>query len=87
MSKPDEFANGRVHAEVAVADSRVCFITNANLTGYAMERNIKAGIIVSGGPIPRALDEHLRALVNIRGVSPYEPLALPIPDAPSLRLV
>jgi phosphatidylserine/phosphatidylglycerophosphate/cardiolipin synthase-like enzyme len=70
LNKPDEFADGRVHAKVAVADSKVCFITSANLTGYAMERNMEAGILVSGGPIPRALDEHLRALVNIGVVSP-----------------
>lgn len=70
LDKTDEFADGRVHAKVAVADGKVCFITSANLTGYAMERNMEAGILVSGGQIPSTLDEHLRALVNIGVVSP-----------------
>ena len=31
--KADPFSDGRVHAKVAVADGRMCFITSANLTG------------------------------------------------------
>lgn len=59
LDKTDEFASGRVHAKVAVADDKVCFITSANLTGYAMEKNMEAGILVSGGRIPTLLAEHL----------------------------
>jgi len=43
------FADGRVHAKVAVADDDVCFITSANLTGHAMEQNMEAGVLLSGG--------------------------------------
>ena len=67
--KPEEFQYGRVHAKVAVADGRVCFITSANLTGYAMERNMEAGVLISGGQIPHTLDNHLRSLVDTRTVS------------------
>lgn len=59
-----EFSNGRVHAKVAVADQTKCFITSANLTGYAMERNIEAGVLISGGEIPKALSYHLNALIT-----------------------
>lgn len=64
------FVDGRVHAKVAVADDDVCFITSANLTGHAMEQNMEAGVLLSGGQIPRLLHDHLQALVDTKTVSP-----------------
>ena len=55
---------------VAVADDDVCFITSANLTGHAMEQNMEAGVLLSGGQIPRLLHDHLQALVDTKAVSP-----------------
>jgi len=69
-NRPAQFADGRVHAKVAIADDHVCFITSANLTGYAMEQNMEAGVLISGGQIPRLLHEHLQALVDTKAVSP-----------------
>lgn len=68
--KTGDFANGRVHAKVALADKITCFITSANLTGYAMEKNMEAGVLISGGRIPKLLDDHLRSLVDTKLVSP-----------------
>ncbi len=68
--KVDPFSEGRVHAKVAVADGKMCFITSANLTGHAMEKNMEAGVLISGGRIPRLLDDHLLALVETKVVSP-----------------
>ena len=68
--KTGDFSDGRVHAKVAVADKNSCFITSANLTGYAMEKNMEAGVLISGGRIPRLLDDHLRSLVDTKTVSP-----------------
>ena len=62
------FADGRVHAKVAVADRRMCFVTSANLTGYAMERNMEAGLLVTGGGIPAQLNAHLRSLIDAKVV-------------------
>ena len=62
--KGDQFTGGRVHAKVAVADGRVCFITSANLTGHAMEKNMEAGVLISGGQIPKLLDGHLTSLFH-----------------------
>lgn len=62
--KTGDFADGRVHAKVAVADKACCFITSANLTGYAMEKNMEAGVLISGGIIPELLENHLSSLVN-----------------------
>lgn len=64
--KAVEFVDGRVHAKVAIADCHSCFITSANLTGYAMEKNMEAGVLISGGLIPKVLNEHLHALIDIR---------------------
>lgn len=63
QNKVEPFLDGRVHAKVAVADETICFITSANLTGFAMEKNMEAGILVSGGQIPALLENHLNALV------------------------
>lgn len=70
--KAEPFSDGRVHAKVAVADGAICFITSANLTGYAMEKNMEAGILVSGGQIPTLLENHLNALVIAEVVSAVE---------------
>lgn len=61
------FANGCVHSKVAVADGLHCFITSANLTGYAMDQNMEAGVLISGAPLPEQLHRHLEALV-VEGV-------------------
>ncbi|MEK0447220.1 MAG: hypothetical protein RLZZ399_2541 [Verrucomicrobiota bacterium] len=68
--RADPFSDGSVHAKVAVADGRMCFITSANLTGHAMEKNMEAGVLISGGNIPRLLDDHLRSLVDTNLISP-----------------
>lgn len=68
--KADPFSDGRVHAKVAVADGKMCFITSANLTGHAMEQNMEAGVLLTGGRIPKLLLDHLQALVDTKTVSP-----------------
>lgn len=67
--RPAPFADGRVHAKVAVADGDVCFITSANLTGHAMEQNMEAGVLLTGGQIPKLLRDHLQALVVTNVIS------------------
>lgn len=67
--KSGDYEDGRVHAKVAVADGRMCFITSANLTGHAMEKNMEAGVLISGGRIPKLLDEHLRLLICLKVIS------------------
>lgn len=64
--KGDEFVGGKVHAKVAVCDEELCFISSANLTGHAMEKNMEAGVLIRGGALPRTLHRHLEALVTIK---------------------
>ena len=62
--------NGAVHAKCAVSDGNLAFITSANLTGAAMERNMELGVLVRGGRLPDELHRHLEALVKTEIVSP-----------------
>ena len=64
------FTNGRVHAKVAVADNSTAFLTSANLTGYALEKNMEAGILIVGGHVPERLRDHLQALIETRVIHP-----------------
>lgn len=66
--KADPFSDGRVHVKVTVADGRVCFITSANLTGHAMEKNMEAGVLISGEHIAELLHEHFVALISTKVV-------------------
>lgn len=64
-SQKSEFGRftGSVHAKCAVADGKLAFITSANLSIAAMERNMEIGVLVKGGPLPEELHRHLDALV------------------------
>lgn len=68
--RPAPFSEGRVHAKVAVADGKTAFLTSANLTGHALEKNMEAGVVISGGPIPIGMRAHLHALVETKVIQP-----------------
>jgi cardiolipin synthase len=68
--RPHPFTNGRVHAKVAVADNATAFLTSANLTGHALEKNMEAGVLLSGGHIPSSLRDHLHALIETKVIRP-----------------
>lgn len=68
--RPHPFSNGRVHAKVAVADDAIAFLTSANLTGHALEKNMEAGVLVVGGHIPPRLRDHLHALIETKVIHP-----------------
>lgn len=68
--RPHPFANGRVHAKVAVADNHLAFVTSANLTGHALEKNMEAGALVTGGNVPARLRSHLHALIETKIIVP-----------------
>jgi len=52
-----------VHAKCAAADSRLAFITSANLTSAALERNMELGLLIRGGAVPGLLRAHFDALI------------------------
>jgi phosphatidylserine/phosphatidylglycerophosphate/cardiolipin synthase-like enzyme len=63
--RPEPFVDGKVHAKVAVVDGARAFITSANLTSHALEKNMEAGVLISGGPVPKTLSDHLQALSDV----------------------
>jgi phosphatidylserine/phosphatidylglycerophosphate/cardiolipin synthase-like enzyme len=63
--KPEPFVDGKVHAKVGVVDGGRAFITSANLTGHALEKNMEAGVLINGGPVPKTLSAHLQGLVDV----------------------
>jgi len=64
--RPAPFTEGRVHAKVAVADGLTAFLTSANLTGHALEKNMEAGVVINGGHVPTGLRAHLLALIETK---------------------
>lgn len=53
-----------LHAKCAVADGERLLVTSANLTDWALTRNMEIGLLVEGGEIPARVDQHLRALTR-----------------------
>lgn len=51
-----------LHAKVIVVDDRVALVGSANLTSRAMETNLECGILIRGGPQPRAIRGHITEL-------------------------
>jgi phosphatidylserine/phosphatidylglycerophosphate/cardiolipin synthase-like enzyme len=65
--KPEGSAlSASVHAKCVVADRRLAFITSANLTSAALERNMELGLLLRGGTVPDRLRSHLAALVTTK---------------------
>lgn len=52
----------RVHAKVAVADRFEALVSSANLTGFAMDINIEAGLAVHGSGIGERLHRYFEQL-------------------------
>jgi phosphatidylserine/phosphatidylglycerophosphate/cardiolipin synthase-like enzyme len=56
-----------LHVKAAIADDQIAFVTSANLTGYALDRNMELGLLVREGEVPRLLAAHFEGLIS-RGV-------------------
>jgi phosphatidylserine/phosphatidylglycerophosphate/cardiolipin synthase-like enzyme len=55
-----------LHAKVIVVDDRIALVGSANLTSRAMEANLECGILIHGGPQPRAIRDHISGLFAAR---------------------
>ncbi len=51
-----------LHAKIIVVDDQVALVGSANLTSRAMESNLECGILISGGPQPRVIRDHITSL-------------------------
>lgn len=65
LNRTGRFAGGKVHAKIAVTDGSRAFVTSANLTGHAMDKNMEAGVLIHGSDVPSTLRDHFDALVDV----------------------
>jgi cardiolipin synthase len=57
-------ANGAaLHAKILVVDRRIALVTTANITRWALERNLECGLLVRGGHQPKSIHDHIESLV------------------------
>jgi phosphatidylserine/phosphatidylglycerophosphate/cardiolipin synthase-like enzyme len=54
---------GSLHAKCAIVDSTLLFLSSANLTEFAFNLNMELGVLIKGGPLPCAAENHFRALI------------------------
>jgi hypothetical protein len=57
-----------------VVDDETALVSNANLTGRAMEDNLECGILIHGGPQPSAIRDHITSLYaagHLRRILPF----------------
>jgi phosphatidylserine/phosphatidylglycerophosphate/cardiolipin synthase-like enzyme len=60
---PEGFG-GVLHAKAVVADDNVVFITSANLTDAALDRNIELGVLIRDRAIALAVSGYFRSLID-----------------------
>ena len=65
---------GVLHAKAVVADDEVVFVTSANLTEAALDRNIEVGLLVRDRALAATVSSHFRGLID-RGLLHPLPMA------------
>jgi phosphatidylserine/phosphatidylglycerophosphate/cardiolipin synthase-like enzyme len=60
--EPDQKARAAMHAKVVVVDRKVAFVSSANLTERAQERNIEVGALIREESLARQLAEYFEGL-------------------------
>jgi phosphatidylserine/phosphatidylglycerophosphate/cardiolipin synthase-like enzyme len=62
--------SGLMHVKAIVADSRVAFLTSANLTEAAFELNMELGVLIRGGHLPGTIDSLVDSLLELGTLQP-----------------
>ncbi|MBI4880541.1 MAG: phospholipase [Planctomycetes bacterium] len=62
--------SGVLHAKAVVADEEAVFLTSANLTEAALERNIELGLLVRDRALAASVARHFQALIDHRLLRP-----------------
>lgn len=58
--------DGVLHAKAVTVDSSKVFVTSANLTEAALDRNIELGLVVSDRALAMSVETHFRGLIDKR---------------------
>jgi len=59
-----EGPGGVLHAKAVVADEETVFVTSANLTEAALDRNIELGLLVRDRALAASVSSHFRGLID-----------------------
>lgn len=62
--------SGVLHAKAVVTDDEAVFVTSANLTEAALDRNIELGLLVRDRALAASVTSHFRALIDRCLLSP-----------------
>lgn len=65
-----EGAGGVLHAKAVVTDDEAVFVTSANLTEAALDRNIEVGLLVRDRALAASVSSHFRVLIERKLLSP-----------------
>jgi len=68
-----ETLGGILHAKAVVTDEEVAFVTSANLTEAAFDRNIEIGVLSRDRPLAASLARHFQALIDQSLLRPLPP--------------
>ena len=55
---------GVLHAKAVVADGEAVFMTSANLTDAAFDRNIELGVLIRDRALAASVTSHFRGLID-----------------------
>ena len=55
---------GVLHAKVVVIDDEAVFVTSANLTEAALDRNIEVGLLVRDRALAASMSSHFQVLID-----------------------
>ncbi|WP_008294711.1 DISARM system phospholipase D-like protein DrmC [Congregibacter litoralis] len=72
-----------MHAKCVVADGERAFLTSANLTSAAMDKNIETGVLAYGGIVPGMLSRQLLNMITQGDIQAYSQAAYAPPAADS----
>ena len=59
-----DYPSGVLHSKAVVADDEAVFVTSANLTEAALDRNIEVGLLVRDRALAASLSSHFRGLID-----------------------
>ena len=59
-----EGPGGVLHAKAVVADDEIAFVTSANLTEAAWDRNIELGVVIRDRALALTISAYFRALID-----------------------
>lgn len=72
--------HGSLHAKALIADNHTLYVSSANLTEFALDLNLELGIVISGGHLPRQVDQHFSKLIRQGILVPVEMANEPHPS-------